>query len=466
MQPAGAEGRADLPGARRAPRIARGRRAGGDRQAAGPRRASRRRPRHGNSRPPSPRPLSRDGWRRRPRPAGDRPPARPGHERRAGGGAHGGGLRPPQPRLRRPRGGETVSGHRLRRAAAARGHDRGADRPASAAPAGDGRAARRPAGAHGLPHARRRRGDLAARDGPRHRPHAPDPGPPEEHRPSPGGRSALRRGALEGPAAARAGRSAGFSAAGPPRLAAGFYAPRHRRAPRLRGAGAGGLQESVGGGDGRGVADRFSSPCISTRPLKKAPSAMTMRGAEMSPSTLPDAATSTRSPAVTFPVTFPPIRTMGAETGPCTAPSAPTVTVASSRISPSTSPSISSSVGPVTSPRMRVPAATWVRRRFWEAPEGSGEPPGEDGEGEFSRRKRDMANEDDWSGQRDSNPRHQAWEACTLPTELCPLNVVERRESNGPRAARSRGASGLANPGRTYILRSCKEARGAAATAS
>jgi hypothetical protein len=27
-----------------------------------------------------------------------------------------------------------------------------------------------------------------------------------------------------------------------------------------------------------------------------------------------------------------------------------------------------------------------------------------------------------WSGQRDSNPRHQAWEACTLPAELCPLN--------------------------------------------
>ncbi len=26
-----------------------------------------------------------------------------------------------------------------------------------------------------------------------------------------------------------------------------------------------------------------------------------------------------------------------------------------------------------------------------------------------------------WSGQRGSNPRHQAWEACTLPAELCPL---------------------------------------------
>ena len=27
----------------------------------------------------------------------------------------------------------------------------------------------------------------------------------------------------------------------------------------------------------------------------------------------------------------------------------------------------------------------------------------------------------DWSGQRDSNSWHQAWEACTLPAELCPL---------------------------------------------
>ena len=30
-----------------------------------------------------------------------------------------------------------------------------------------------------------------------------------------------------------------------------------------------------------------------------------------------------------------------------------------------------------------------------------------------------------WSGQRDSNPRHQAWEACTLPAELCPLNAQQ-----------------------------------------
>ena len=30
----------------------------------------------------------------------------------------------------------------------------------------------------------------------------------------------------------------------------------------------------------------------------------------------------------------------------------------------------------------------------------------------------------EWSGQRGSNPRHQAWEACTLPTELCPLIYI------------------------------------------
>ncbi len=30
-----------------------------------------------------------------------------------------------------------------------------------------------------------------------------------------------------------------------------------------------------------------------------------------------------------------------------------------------------------------------------------------------------------WSGQRDSNPRHPAWEADTLPAELCPLSRFE-----------------------------------------
>src|SRR6185312_5169772 len=27
-----------------------------------------------------------------------------------------------------------------------------------------------------------------------------------------------------------------------------------------------------------------------------------------------------------------------------------------------------------------------------------------------------------WSGRRDSNPRHQPWQGCTLPAELLPLN--------------------------------------------
>ena len=31
-----------------------------------------------------------------------------------------------------------------------------------------------------------------------------------------------------------------------------------------------------------------------------------------------------------------------------------------------------------------------------------------------------VRDDESWSGRRDSNPRHQAWEACTLPTELRP----------------------------------------------
>src|SRR5215207_2229124 len=48
-----------------------------------------------------------------------------------------------------------------------------------------------------------------------------------------------------------------------------------------------------------------------------------------------------------------------------------------------------------------------------------------------------------WSGQRDPNPRHQAWEACTLPTELCPLkNSLSGEKSSGRAPRRSRGPSG------------------------
>ncbi len=151
----------------------------------------------------------------------------------------------------------------------------------------------------------------------------------------------------------------------------------------------------------------------------------------------------------------PPIRTTGAVTGPTTEPSAPTVTAASSRTSPSISPSIRSSVEPVTSPRRRVPGATWVTRRFWAPLEDSEEPPEAAGaDVGFSRRKRAIATLTSsvdfilkggrrlapvaarigrigWSGQRDSNPRHQAWEACTLPTELCPLGGSCGKKSNG-----------------------------------
>src|SRR3954447_10954299 len=37
-----------------------------------------------------------------------------------------------------------------------------------------------------------------------------------------------------------------------------------------------------------------------------------------------------------------------------------------------------------------------------------------------------------WSGQPDSNRRHQPWQGCTLPTELCPQ---ERRRLVEPTAA-------------------------------
>ena len=36
-------------------------------------------------------------------------------------------------------------------------------------------------------------------------------------------------------------------------------------------------------------------------------------------------------------------------------------------------------------------------------------------------------NVDEWSGRRDSNPRHSAWEADTLPTELLPLGTRSNR---------------------------------------
>ena len=48
-----------------------------------------------------------------------------------------------------------------------------------------------------------------------------------------------------------------------------------------------------------------------------------------------------------------------------------------------------------------------------------------------------------WSGQRDSNPRHQAWEACTLPAELCPLNAQQVFLINSCRNVKAFPASGL-----------------------
>ena len=192
---------------------------------------------------------------------------------------------------------------------------------------------------HPLPDAGRRGRHLAPGARPRHRPDAPDPRPPEAPRPSAGGGSGLRRGALEGAPPRPAGGAARLPPPGPARLAARLPPSGDGRAPRLRGGGAGGSRGALGEGGGGRLAmggrttddtdehglTRTTRPClafvrgrpcssvssvffptaraprISTTPLKKAPSAITTRGAEMSPSRLPEGETSTRSDAVTLP---------------------------------------------------------------------------------------------------------------------------------------------------------------------
>jgi hypothetical protein len=38
----------------------------------------------------------------------------------------------------------------------------------------------------------------------------------------------------------------------------------------------------------------------------------------------------------------------------------------------------------------------------------------------------------EWSGRRDSNPRHQPWQGCTLPTELRPHRLATRKTTKAP----------------------------------
>ena len=144
---------------------------------------------------------------RYPEMAGVGGPGRPGIVHRLDQGTSGvlvvartaGRLRPPRPRLRRPRGREALS----RRSPTARPTP-----PAGTIEAPIGRhpqqrkeMAVRPAAGRRAPATARsppRRRDRAARDRPRHRPHAPDPRPPEA-------RSAIRWSAIRS-TARRAGR--------------------------------------------------------------------------------------------------------------------------------------------------------------------------------------------------------------------------------------------------------------------
>ena len=55
-----------------------------------------------------------------------------------------------------------------------------------------------------------------------------------------------------------------------------------------------------------------------------------------------------------------------------------------------------------------------------------------------------------WSGRRDSNPRHQPWQGCTLPTELRPHQLTTTSVED-----RCNGVNGVISPvGITHGLRS------------
>src|SRR5262249_9107027 len=105
------------------------------------------------------------------------------------------------------------------------------------------------------------------------------------------------------------------------------------------------------------------------------------------------------------------------------------------------SPSTTTSAAPDTLPTTFVPGATSVALFGWfdvvTGAEGAGGAAGFCGVC-CSRPNNAMAcsRNEEWSGQRDSKPPHQSWEARTLPRELCPReptalyrggNVPQRR---------------------------------------
>src|SRR6188474_1673247 len=60
-----------------------------------------------------------------------------------------------------------------------------------------------------------------------------------------------------------------------------------------------------------------------------------------------------------------------------------------------------------------------------------------------------------WSGRRDSNPRHPAWKARALPTELLPLNSLTRRDFDDPRRRRAGPGRGSldARPAKSFFCK-------------
>src|SRR5690606_38688551 len=61
-----------------------------------------------------------------------------------------------------------------------------------------------------------------------------------------------------------------------------------------------------------------------------------------------------------------------------------------------------------------------------------------------------------WSGRRDSNPRHSAWEADALPAELLPHArsvLTFRRDQDAPRTDSASASPWVADPARVVVGR-------------
>ncbi len=189
-----------------------------------------------------------------------------------------------------------------------------------------------------------------------------------------------------------------------------------------------------------------SSEGISTLPLKMAPSATMTLGVRIFPSRKPLAIISIFCRAVRLPLTFPLIWMIVPKSSASTWPVRPTVIRAAHVSRPENFPSMMTSSSEVISPLMSNDCPRIVQgvRSCEGGSPSCPEPDAEEGPagGVFSvfvsPKSPNLALS--WSGQRGSNPRHQAWEACTLPTELCPPSNIDhhhrskeqQEESNHP----------------------------------